>query len=538
MKIIGTGAALLLWGAMVGNGLAAGTVSGKVEDMAGAPVVNSFVKVRDAGRRLAISVLTDRKGQYRIRDIPAGTYSLTAQRYGFDVEGIEGVEVGKGKVKRSLKLTPSDDLRLHLAGNAWLGALPAEPMKFTFITGCTICHDMGSPIAGQTRDFDGWVDIIEMMRNQSDIYSVIVDFETRDLASWLVENEFGENPLPLDPFASGKNYVTKAQIWEYEVGDAASWAHDMAVEPATGAAWVGDYINDTLIRIDPDTGDQKIIPLPVKHSGIHTLNFDRDGRLWFTLQLSGQVGVFNPENGGFRIFDGFGEGALTHSFAYDGEGYVQKDEAGLIWVSQFGTNSIASLDPVNGAVKVYPLGGDAKRPYGIALSSDGRLWYTKYPENLMGVLDPATGKTEEWALPRPDSGPHRIHIDSRDHLWIPLSGYGTLLRYDTATGESKEYLLPDADTFPYAVRFDEPSNSVWVNGNGANALYRLDLQTDAFEVYRLPSSISYTRMVSIDHERDRVWTALSGYPNGHALRDYGIVLRVDMPEKGVAAKRK
>jgi len=507
---------------------AAAELRGRVVDEAGQAVVNAYVTLRSEERPMAISVLTNGQGQYVLPDLLEGAYTLQVRRYGYE-EATRSVEVGGDEVVEPVVLARAGETPELLAGNAVLAALPAEPMKFTFITGCTICHDMGSPIAGQPRDFQGWVDIIEQMREQNDIYSVIVNFDTAEMARWLVTNRFGESPLPLDPFATGKPYVTDIQVFEYAVGDAASWAHDMAVEPETGAGWVGDYINDVLIRIDPETGAQTEYPLPVRHAGMHTLNFDREGRLWFTLQLTGQVGVFEPNSGAFKIYDGFGDGALTHSFAYDSEGFVQKDASGRIWVSQFGNNSLASLDPETGAVKLYRLGGEKGRPYGIALSSDGRLWYTKYAENLMGVLDPDTGKVKEWPLPRPDSGPHRMHIDDHDRLWIPLSGYGSLLRYDIQSGTSREYLLPDADTFPYAARYDGPTNTVWVNGNGANALYRLDLDSETFDVIRLPSPVSYTRMVSMDHRRNAVWTALSSYPNGHALRDHGVVVRIVLP---------
>lgn len=42
-----------------------------------------------------------------------------------------------------------------------------------------------------------------------------------------------------------------------------------------------------------------------------------------------------------------------------------------------------------------------------------------------------------------------------------------------------------------------------------------------------PSILSYGRMISIDYATGDVWTALSSYPNKHALRNNGLLLRVD-----------
>jgi streptogramin lyase len=147
------------------------------------------------------------------------------------------------------------------------------------------------------------------------------------------------------------------------------------------------------------------------------------------------------------------------------------------------------------------------------------------------MLDPDTGDVTEKQMPRPHSGPHRMDIDLDDRLWIPNSGHGTLAVYDINKDIFKEYPLPDPDTFPYAVRFDGASGTVWVDGNGANALYRFDPETEAFESYRMPASLAYGRMIALDYRTGGVWTALSSYPNKHADRNYGIMVRIE----GIAA---
>ena len=106
-------------------------------------------------------------------------------------------------------------------------------------------------------------------------------------------------------------------------------------------------------------------------------------------------------------------------------------------------------------------------------------------------------------------------------------GVGTLAVYDIVKDTFKEYPLPDPDTFPYAVRFDGATGTVWIDGNGANALYRFDPRTETFDSYRLPSSLAYGRMIALDYRTGDVWTALSSYPNKHAGRDYGIMVRIE-----------
>jgi virginiamycin B lyase len=505
----------------------AATLSGVVRDPAGKPVANAFVTATDAARGRADTVLTDVAGRWRIDRLFTGTYALRARKAGFGDGGAEGVALAELDAQRDLALQPEDGARLALPGSAWLNALPNEPMKATFITSCTICHDQGSPIVRGPRDAAGWKAIIDQMRSQADVYSVIVKMDDSALAQWLADHRFGAEAKPFDLFAKGANVATGARLTEYAVGDATSWAHDMAVDPRTGAAFVGDYVRDELVRVDPLTGAQKVYPSPVRGTGMHTLNFDRDGQLWITFQLADVVARFDTRTEQWRIYPGFAKGSLVHSFALDSFGFVKADAKGRICVSQFGGNRLSFLDPATGRIDEVMLPGEANgRPYGIAIDSRGRAWYTKYSENRMGYVDPVGGERKEWALPQKDSGPHRMAIDDQDRLWIPLSGLGTLLRYDTRTGEQKEYALPDADSFPYVARYDRKSDRVWVTGNGTNSMYALDPKTGRFTTVRLPSYLSYGRMVSIDYATGDVWTALSSYPNKHALRNHGLLLRI------------
>ena len=502
-------------------------LTGVVHDPAGTPTANVFVTAQDGARKMAVSVLTDAAGRYRIDDLFPGQYDLRARKIGFNDGTSANVALGERDVAVNLKLQPDDATHLSTPGAAWLNTLPNVPMKATFVTSCTICHDQGSPLTHISRDAATWGKVIEKMRGQTDAYSVIVKMDNGKLADWLAEQNFGAKLAPFDPFAKRANVATKARMTEYDVGDITTWAHDVVVEPKTGTAWVGDYVRDELTSVNPRTGEQKVYPAPLHGTGMHTLSFDRDGYLWITLQLVAKVARFDTKNGEWRIYDGFTPGSLNHSFALDSDGLVKKDPSGRLYVSLWGGNRTSLLDPTTGAVKEIPVPGKpSDKPYGIAVDSKGVIWYTKYSENMLGFVDPATGQGKEWALPRPDSGPHRMHIDNDDNLWIPLSGYGTLLRYNTRDGSQKEFALPDADSFPYASRYDAKSDRVWVTGNGGNAIYAMDPKSGKFTTFRMPSILSYGRMVSIDYSTGDVWTALASYPNKLSLRDHGVLVRI------------
>ncbi len=500
-------------------GARATTLTGAVTDEHRRPIPGVFVTAKDLKKKMAVSVVTDAKGRYQIRGLFPGRYRLKAKRIGYQSAEVEDFTLAETEAHKDFQLPPTADLGAQMPAYAWLASLPEGEFKARFLVGCTICHSFGgSEDTRKPRSVDGWVKTIKWMRsNKIDVYSVVPQVDDQKLAQWLVSNGFGPDRKPphFKAPAPPSGDAARAVITEYDVGHPDTWAHDMEVEPSTGMAWVGDYTHDELIRVDPRDGAQKVYELPVKGSGVHTLHFDRDGALWMTFQLADMICRFDPKTGQFRTYPGLKKGSLVHSFAYDTFGYVQHDLQGRLWVSEFGGNAVASIDPKSGQVREYNLPGNKGTVYGIAMDKQGRVWYTKYVENVLGMLDPETGLATERQMPQQNSGPHRMAIDAKQRLWIPESGYGKLAMFDIAKGTFTEYALPEPDTFPYSLRVDGATGAVWITGNGADSLYRFDPERKTFTTYRMPGQISYARMVSIDYSTGDVWTSLSNLPNKH-----------------------
>jgi streptogramin lyase len=513
------------------------TLTGTARDPDGRPIADAFVTAHSASRKVSQTVLSDRNGHYVILDLFPGTYQLRIRKDGYTDGGIDTLVLDGLQQTKDARLQRGDPTPLYRIGSAWLAAEPDVPMKASFITSCTICHDPGSPMVRGPRDRDGWAAVIKHMRTITGAYGGLFKLDDAAASQWLADTHYGARAAPLDLFSPKAGVVRSAAISEYEVGTAQTWAHDMAVDPNTGDAWVVDYVKDQLTQVDPRTGKQHVVPCPVKGAGLHTLDFDRDGNLWMTLQLGAMVARFDPRTETWRLYGGFAPMSLPHSFALDTDGYVKRDAAGRIWVSLFGAHAMGGLNPETGAVTSIPLPGgtDAGRPYGVALDSQGRVWFSNYYENQMGYVDPATGQGKYWLMKRPDSGPHRMHIDDDDNLWIPLSGYGVILRHNTRDGSEQEFPLPDPDTFPYSLRFDRRSQLVWVAGNGTGSIYALDPGSGHWRAFRLPSHLSYGRMISIDYSTGDVWTSLSSYPNIQAGRDHGLLVRIHRAIQAVRA---
>jgi virginiamycin B lyase len=49
----------------------------------------------------------------------------------------------------------------------------------------------------------------------------------------------------------------------------------------TGIVWANEFATDTIVRLDPQTGQMRPFPLPSKGVGIRKMFVDAEGRLWY-----------------------------------------------------------------------------------------------------------------------------------------------------------------------------------------------------------------------------------------------------------------
>jgi virginiamycin B lyase len=168
----------------------------------------------------------------------------------------------------------------------------------------------------------------------------------------------------------------------------------------------------------------------------HTLIFDRSGVLWFTVQSANRIGRLDPKSGEIKLLTPPTPNSRPYGMAFNSKG--------TLFVVQFGTNSVAAVDPATLAIREYKLPDPGARPRRIAITSDDIVWYTDYARGYLGRLDPATGKVIEWQSPSgPKSEPYGISAIS-DILWYSESGTtpNTVVRFDPKTQKFQSWTIP------------------------------------------------------------------------------------------------
>jgi virginiamycin B lyase len=58
-----------------------------------------------------------------------------------------------------------------------------------------------------------------------------------------------------------------------------------------GIVWANEIQTDTVVRLDPKTGDIRVFQLPSKGVGIRKMAVDAQGRLWYMGSHNGHLGV-------------------------------------------------------------------------------------------------------------------------------------------------------------------------------------------------------------------------------------------------------
>ena len=153
------------------------------------------------------------------------------------------------------------------------------------------------------------------------------------------------------------------------------------------------------------------------------------------------------------------------------------DPDGRPWVAEFGTNKLATVDPVSLELMEYAIPRATARPRRLELSSDGAVWYVDYAEGFVGRLRPETGEFTEWPSPNgPESRPYGMAIDNADRIWyVETNSPNRFVGFDTRTREfigSTE--IPSGAGSVRHMFFDESTNSVWF-GTDANTIGRARL---------------------------------------------------------------
>jgi virginiamycin B lyase len=261
--------------------------------------------------------------------------------------------------------------------------------------------------------------------------------------------------------------------------------------------------------------DVQLFQLP-EGTRVHDVAPAPDGKIWYTAQRGGALGILDPKTGKSRLVP-LGEGSAPHGVVQGPDGaawitdsgqnaivrYDPKTEKIDVWklpaetgyanlnTGAFDGNGIhwftgqtgiyGRLDPKTGEVKVWK-DPDGRGPYGIAATPSGDIYYVSLAGSHLAKIDRETGEATIIEPPTPEQGARRVWSDSKGDLWVSEWNSGQLSRYSPATKAWKSWKLPGDKPKAYAVYVDE-RDIVWVTDFGANATLTFDPGTEQWTRY-------------------------------------------------------
>lgn len=531
----------------------------------------------------SVSGFTDAEGRVTLRGLTNAKLpdlALRTQKIGYRLEVQEwGMPTAGQPLTVTLRLAATDNVADQVPASAWMAKFPLDDRGARFVAGqCAGCHQLPSRqvqrfatnLAGlglgerQERWTEAtrqeterlkervWRGAVQSMRVMALRFSAdspvrwgldekhpeYAKLLTADYSLFNQEEEaagaaalarylgtdfsqfrLADYPAAATPLAATSN----TRITEYDL-HAGGWTREIAWTPAGNHLWLVEDSGDRIAKLDPKTGRLRWIAVPgaPQHpQGPHTINADRAGNIWISLEESYALAKLDPKTEQWRVYSGFGEFSIAHDACVDNERYVAFDAKGRVWLTLIGQNELASMDPATGEIQRFPMpqkDGEAAfhaALYGCVMSADRKhVWFTQL-NGIVGGFNVETGKLET-SLDFPlGTIPHRMAIDDHDVIYVALSGDGQVLAYDTRAGkELARHSLPDRNSSPYAVTWDQRRRVVWVAASNTDAIYRLGPDTGKIAVLPLPRERAYMRMIDLDRNTGDLWTTYAHLPIG------------------------
>lgn len=113
-----------------------------------------------------------------------------------------------------------------------------------------------------------------------------------------------------------------------------------------GDVYYASLAGNHIARIDIRTGRATVIEPPTRSQGARRVWSDSKGRILVSEWNAGQLAMYDPPHDAWREWKLRGEGPQAYAVFVDGQD--------IVWLSDFGTNSLVRFDPANESFASFP----------------------------------------------------------------------------------------------------------------------------------------------------------------------------------------
>ena len=516
------------------------SINGRVTSAAEPGMEGVLVSARKAGSTITVTVVSDDKGRFDFAPakLEPGKYALSIRAVGYELEGPASVEAGAQKPAQiDLNLRKAKDLAAQLTNSEWFISMPGTFEQKRPLMDCMSCHPF-EKIARTTYGEDTMYQSLGRMATYAINTSMDktkkravprkFDVKTfRSLAAYLAtvnRSHGGTWQYPLKTLPRPKGRATRVLITEYDLPRKTISPHDVMTD-AQGVAWYSNFAENTLGRLDPQTGAHSEFTFPMIKPGAATgtlaMDQDREGNWWLAAMFQTGLVKFDVKTKQFKVYPlpaelngkdvqqsmvmvksahvdgkvwtteigrqivmrldtatGKYEQFNPFKFALEGSNHspygMVADDRNNLYFMDFGDEALGRIDAKTGQINLYPTPTKRSRPRRAMMDAQGRVWFAEFAANKVAMFDPKTEDIKEWDVPTPYTYPYDVTLDRNGELWGGSMSSDRILRLDPKSGKSIEYLLP-RPTNVRRVFVDNSTRPVtfWVGSNHGASIIRL-----------------------------------------------------------------
>jgi virginiamycin B lyase len=135
-----------------------------------------------------------------------------------------------------------------------------------------------------------------------------------------------------------------------------------------GDVWYCSLAGSFIAQLDRRTGESRVVEPPTRNQGARRVWSDRQGRIWVSEWLSGNLSVHDPRKQGADAWRTWRlPGANPRAYA------VYVDERDIVWVADWGANAMVRFDPGSEKFEPFPLPREGANVRQI-LGRPGEVW--------------------------------------------------------------------------------------------------------------------------------------------------------------------
>jgi virginiamycin B lyase len=511
-------------------------LTGQVSSDAEGAMEGVVVTAHKDGSIVSVSVTTDAQGRYAFPEsrLEPGSYKLAIRAVGYDLAAPASADVAAEKTATAdLKLKKTRNLASQLTNAEWIMSVPGTDDQKATLLDCVGCHTL-ERIVRSTHDADEWMQVITRMKGYGMVSQPIKPQRMLDdtrsgkpedyraMAEYLATINLSavdhwEYQLKTLPRPKGRS--TRAIVTEYDLKRPTTQPHDVVLD-AEGNVWYSDFGERYISKFDPKT--LKLTEYETKEFkpgapvGNLSLEFDKQGKLWFDTMYQGALGNIDTKTGAIRYYPlapEFNDVRVQLNFTG-----LRHDVDGKVWTKSVGTQDIYRLDLASGKwERFHPTDslppGQHYGMYQVMSDSKNNLWLAEFEDGYLGKIDAKTLKVTWYPLPTPHGRARRMEIDEHDRVLVAEYRGNKIALFDPKTEKFSEYPLPPF-TYPYRAQFDK-NGEIWTSTMTTDRVVRFDPKTGDTAEYLMPSDTNM-RTVFVDDKTTPV-TFWVGSDHAHAL---------------------